>query len=266
MNYSALTSPRYVWKHSDPRPGGIAAAADAGLARAESGDFGGAKSLVAADLRALVLRSAVAAMNLSGASLAPGEYGEIQIPDLALATWPSDAHQATGAALLRTWGVLGLGGAPSAYSIETVGGAPAAMGQSDPNAEGWQYLAGFIFLVGAAAYVVNSIYTAEYTSFVADRAMRRKDTGDKLLATHATLLKLVEQHSAAERAAGAALPFSVAEKTAWAALVAEQDHFVDAVTHEAPPPTPKGGGIFSGLGAGAVLAAAALGYVLLKKG
>lgn len=264
MDFAPLSMPTFAWSHSDAR--GLGAAADAGLARAASRAWGGSRASVAADLRALVLRTAVAAANLSHASIAPGEFDHLVVPDLSTVVWHSPDHQRFGGALLRTVHVLALGGSPSSAALTTRGGSPATPGVTDPNAGVWPYVVGFLGLVGAAAYVVSAIFTAEQTSFVSDRAFRRKDTGDKLMELHASLLKLVELHCDAERSAGMALPFNVAEKTAWAALLQEQDAFVQAITSEKPLPPPKsGGGFFSGVGSGIGLAAlGALAYLVAK--
>jgi len=209
------------------------------------------------DMRALAIRTVLAAADLSAAPPAPGPT--ITVPDLSAVAWKSPGHMELAGGLLRTLRVLTLDAAPLQPSVYTNAGASPVYPLAGSNeAAGWPYVvAGAVVVLGAAAYAVASVYLGEQTAYVNDRAFRRQDVGNKLMTTHGTLLRLVEQHSDAERAAGKTLPLNDAEKAAFAALLKEHEAFLDVVVNESPMKPPKSPG-FGGFGFGAAAALAAV--------
>ncbi len=253
-----LETHRARWVHTEPD---LLAVSESALARCATRSWA-KDALRDRELRALIIRTVLAAADISGEPPIAGSV--VEVPDLSTVVFLSAEHRTVAASLLRTIRVLALDQTPAFPVVITTQGKPATYAENE--AAGWPWaVAGVVAIAGIAAYCYSTVFVAEQTTYVSDRAFKRKDTGDKLMETHATLLKLVEAHAQAERDAGQSLPFNPAEKAAFAMLASEQEAFLASFAGEAPtkPPKQPGAGWF---GFGLALPMVALGALLFFKG
>lgn len=259
MAAEAFTPPVFRWEHADPELWGAAAEA---VARAESGALlsAGGKAFRSRLLRALAVRSAIAAADLSNV-LPPGQ-GSLLIPDLSGVAWPTPEHKEVAAGLMSTFAVLTHKIGPThaeVYTMQGEGAQAVPMNAASP----WAWVA--VAVVGAAAYCYTLVAFGEETTYVADRALKRRDVGDKLFEVHASLLKLAEQHTNAERVAQKTLPMNAVELEVLAALKKEQAALLGV--YEAESPTKKPTGLGDALkNLGLLTAAGVAVYLLTQRG
>lgn len=231
----------YAWTHVDPS---LSAQAQAGLVRAESGQFGEASAGEVRELRALLVASAYNIARLVGSvSEGQGPDGTVEIAMRVelFETLPVDERWQAAQTLHRTWEILsdnsGLGLPP-----------PSVVTGIEPET------AALPVAVTVAAIAVGGAaiaYLGYRTLDTIDRQLARHEANRALLQKHVAAERIIDMHLEAERAAGKTLPLSEPARTVLGQLGQLQDQVAPK------PPTESTGSEWTTLAWGIAAAAVA---------
>ncbi len=230
----------FRWEHRQPELG-LVAVSDAALARAAALDWSSEPMNVrVAHFRALMVRSIVDAAILTMAPMPPAGTTSWQAPDFARVQYRSPWGPEVAQLLLRTPLVLlgsnGRAAKDAWQNVITSGGQPALPELGEAGNPLAFIAGGAVVIVGAAVWTVAMCYVAQKTAEVIDNELVRRDSARKMLATQGAVLQMVENHTAAELAAGRPLGLSVAESDVLDALLATHEKL--ALEHGRPIPSP----------------------------
>jgi len=242
----------FRWEHRQPELG-LLAVSEAGMARAAALDWSSEPMGVrVAHFRALMVRSIVDAAILTTAPVPPPGTTSWTAPDFSRAEFRSKWAPEVAQLLLRTPLVLlGSSGraAPDAWQqVITSGGQPALpeLGEAGAVPLLAVVAGGAVVAVGAVAWTIGMCYVAQKTAEVIDNELVRRDSARKMIATQGAVLQMVENHTAAELAAGKPLPLSVAESDVLDALLATQEKLALERGRPIPSPFPTGADVAKG--------------------
>jgi hypothetical protein len=156
---------------------------------------------------------------------------------------------------------------PTVFPLYTEEGGPLL--ENGPPDVGYLVM---IRLAATAIWALAAAYVASEYEDTVDRALKRNETGSRLLAAQASMVDVVHAHAEQEHQAGQSLFYSAEEKAVLDELLAQQKLF--AAVPEGPkdpvkPPGPLGNlgtGLGSGLGIGIVVVGAILLVMNSRKG
>ncbi len=231
----------FQWTHSDPR--GLAAASAQAVARCQSMGWGldsiGASSGTRAeDLLALIAESFLLRQEFIDAGnasllsqLAP--VGNRVAINVGVGTAPDVDHVNAQVILLRTWEVLGRAegwNEQTAAQLSATTGRPVSSSTQSNVVAIVAIVVGIVMLAGLIAFVVWNVNT------IVDRELARRAQAQELMRAHADCQTMLQTHSAAERQAGHAIPFTTPELMVMARLAALQDGAMQGFKATLEPP------------------------------
>lgn len=217
--------------------------ADRALARAARGDWA-SESLPdrAADLRAIVAVSGVVRAGLAGSIVV-----EPAPPSLTASISSPDGGDRLFAAIALTATMIRLAeSAPAGWrapaAVGTVDGEPAQRTEASSGDAAIPWPAVALAGIAVIGWVAAAAYVAEDAAQVVDRQLARREATRRMLVHHADVVRRLDAHEDAERAAGRQLPMSTATIAA-----IEQLQGAQAAARETPMPRSSAGSWFAPL-------------------
>lgn len=211
-----------AWAWRTTQPGGLRSALARGLDRATSGDWTrGPIAVRTADLRAVVAATALVRTGLAGSwthtSSGPAAGLELS-PAAPEGERASAAHQ-----LARTLGELAPMPATWRSPALVLADEGSAARRSGGGDAAFPWPAVVVAGIAVAGWVAAAAYVVEDAAAVVDRELARREATRRMLAQHADVVRRLDSHADAERAAGRALPFDSATRASLGLLERAQD-------------------------------------------
>jgi hypothetical protein len=227
-------------------------------------------------LRALAVASAYAVDDLTTKHAKPANLDEGQLypykvgGDLDRAAFPTPAHRFAASAIARTWMLF-----PdrarhiTVFSCSTTDGAAAVLQHpslADVDTGLPPLLLAGIIVVGIAAATVATIHIAQMALDVVDRKLTRDADTQRMVSAQQQAVKMADDHTQRERAAGKVIPWTDKEMRVFERLLATQKTLAEKRQEPLGRYRPFDGAIDAFERVAAKTAQSVLPYVLLAGG